>query len=41
MTSADLVKSVGASDFNARQLKQILEPGTIVPAVNQFEMNLH
>ncbi|VDO00037.1 unnamed protein product [Rodentolepis nana] len=36
-----LVKSIGVSNFNKRQLERILAAGTIPPAVNQVEVNLH
>jgi len=34
-----LVRSIGVSNFNIKQLKEILEQGTIKPAVNQIEVN--
>ncbi|VDO10521.1 unnamed protein product [Rodentolepis nana] len=41
LVSAGLAKSVGVSNFNKRQIERIIEHGTIVPAVNQIEVNLH
>nr|CDS26970.2 aldo keto reductase family 1 member B4 [Hymenolepis microstoma] len=41
LVPAGLAKSVGVSNFNKRQLERIIKHGTIVPAVNQIEVNLH
>ncbi|KAM7532433.1 hypothetical protein Aperf_G00000133119 [Anoplocephala perfoliata] len=34
-------KSIGVSNFNKHQIRHIVKHGTIVPAVNQVEVNLH
>lgn len=36
-----LVKCIGVSNFNRRQIERILASGSIPPAVNQVEVNLH
>ncbi|KAL5107112.1 15-anhydro-D-fructose reductase [Taenia crassiceps] len=41
LVSAGLVKSIGVSNFNRRQLERILASCTIPPAVNQVEVNIH
>lgn len=41
LVSAGLVKSIGVSNFNKRQLERILASCTIPPAVNQVEVNIH
>uniref|UniRef100_A0A0R3WXW4 Aldo_ket_red domain-containing protein n=1 Tax=Hydatigena taeniaeformis TaxID=6205 RepID=A0A0R3WXW4_HYDTA len=41
LVSAGLVKSIGVSNFNKRQLERILASCTICPAVNQVEVNIH
>ncbi|KAM7533782.1 hypothetical protein Aperf_G00000116940 [Anoplocephala perfoliata] len=41
LVSAGLVKSVGVSNFNRRQIEHIIQHCRIVPAVNQIEVNLH
>lgn len=41
LVPAGLAKSVGVSNFNKRQLETIMQHGTMVPAVNQVEVNLH
>ena len=35
MISKGLVKSIGISNFNSEQIKDILEKGKIVPVTNQ------
>lgn len=41
LISAGLVKSIGVSNFNKRQIERILKSCTIPPAVNQVEVNIH
>ncbi|KAL5106565.1 Aldo-keto reductase family 1 member B1 [Taenia crassiceps] len=41
MVAAGLVKSIGVSNFNKRQIECILASCTIPPAVNQVEVNIH
>ncbi|EUB55281.1 1,5-anhydro-D-fructose reductase [Echinococcus granulosus] len=41
LVTAGLVKSIGVSNFNKRQLERILAVCTIPPAVNQIEVNPH
>eukprot|EP00108_Taenia_solium_P009083 TsM_000353300 transcript=TsM_000353300 gene=TsM_000353300 len=41
LVSAGLVKSIGVSNFNKRQIERILASCTIVPAVNQVEVNIN
>ncbi|KAL5106889.1 Estradiol 17 beta-dehydrogenase 5 [Taenia crassiceps] len=41
LVSAGLVKSIGVSNFNKRQLERILVSCRIPPAVNQVEVNIH
>ncbi|KAM3179806.1 hypothetical protein ACTXT7_017560 [Hymenolepis weldensis] len=41
LVPAGLAKSVGVSNFNKRQIEHIIKHGTMVPAVNQVEVNLH
>ncbi|EUB55280.1 Prostaglandin-E(2) 9-reductase [Echinococcus granulosus] len=41
LVSAGLVKSIGVSNFNKRQMEVILEACAIPPAVNQVEVNIH
>ncbi|KAL5962121.1 Aldo-keto reductase family 1 member A1-A [Taenia solium] len=41
LVSAGLVKSIGVSNFNKRQLERILASCRIPPAVNQVEVNIH
>ncbi|VDL59711.1 unnamed protein product [Hymenolepis diminuta] len=41
LVPAGLTKSVGVSNFNKRQIEHIIKHGTMVPAVNQVEVNLH
>ncbi|KAL5964684.1 15-anhydro-D-fructose reductase [Taenia solium] len=41
LVSIGLVKSIGVSNFNKRQIERILESCTIPPAVNQVEVNIH
>uniref|UniRef100_A0A0R3WGA0 Aldo_ket_red domain-containing protein n=1 Tax=Taenia asiatica TaxID=60517 RepID=A0A0R3WGA0_TAEAS len=41
LVSTGLVKSIGVSNFNKRQIERILESCTIPPAVNQVEVNIH
>ncbi|EUB55282.1 Estradiol 17 beta-dehydrogenase [Echinococcus granulosus] len=41
LVSAGLVKSIGVSNFNKRQIERILASCTIPPAVNQVEVNIH
>lgn len=41
LVSAGLVKSIGVSNFNKRQIERILASCTIPPAVNQVEVNIN
>lgn len=41
LVSAGLVRSIGVSNFNKRQLERILASCRIPPAVNQVEVNIH
>ncbi|KAM7534386.1 hypothetical protein Aperf_G00000116594 [Anoplocephala perfoliata] len=41
LVTADLAKSVGVSNFNKRQIERIIKHGTMVPAANEIEVNLH
>ncbi|VDM17638.1 unnamed protein product [Hydatigera taeniaeformis] len=41
LVSAGLVKSIGVSNFNKRQIERVLSICTIPPAVNQVEVNIH
>ncbi|KAM7534509.1 hypothetical protein Aperf_G00000117206 [Anoplocephala perfoliata] len=41
LVSDGLVRSIGVSNFNKRQIEDIIAHGSIVPAVNQIEVNLH
>ena len=41
LVSAGLVKSIGISNFNKRQVDRILKVCKIPPAVNQVEVNLN
>ncbi|VDK24473.1 unnamed protein product [Taenia asiatica] len=41
MVAAGLVKSIGVSNFNKRQIECILASCMIPPAVNQVEVNIH
>ncbi|KAL5106825.1 Aldo-keto reductase family 1 member A1-A [Taenia crassiceps] len=41
LVSAGLVKSIGVSNFNKRQIERILASCTITPAVNQVEVNIN
>nr|CDS21186.1 aldo keto reductase family 1 member B4 [Echinococcus granulosus] len=41
LVSDGLVKSIGVSNFNKRQIERILSSCTIPPAVNQVEVNIH
>ncbi|VDM22179.1 unnamed protein product [Hydatigera taeniaeformis] len=41
LVTVGLVKSIGVSNFNKRQLERILASCTIPPAVNQVEVNIH
>ncbi|PVD33826.1 hypothetical protein C0Q70_05087 [Pomacea canaliculata] len=36
-----LVKHIGCSNFNSKQLQRLLDEGRIQPAVNQFEVNCY
>ncbi|KAM7534057.1 hypothetical protein Aperf_G00000116896 [Anoplocephala perfoliata] len=38
---AGLVKSIGVSNYNKRQLEHLMKHCKVVPAVNQIEVNLH
>uniref|UniRef100_A0A5K3FNR7 Aldo_ket_red domain-containing protein n=2 Tax=Mesocestoides corti TaxID=53468 RepID=A0A5K3FNR7_MESCO len=40
LVAAGLVKSIGVSNFNRKQLDRIMSAGSIVPAVNQIEVNV-
>ncbi|KAL5106708.1 Prostaglandin F synthase 1 [Taenia crassiceps] len=41
LVHAGLVRSIGVSNFNKRQLERILASCRIPPAVNQIEVNIH
>ncbi|VDK46008.1 unnamed protein product [Taenia asiatica] len=41
LVHAGLVRSIGVSNFNKRQIERILASCTIPPAVNQVEVNIH
>ncbi|VDO02530.1 unnamed protein product [Rodentolepis nana] len=41
LVTAGLVKSIGVSNFNKRQIERIIAQSSIAPAVNQVEVNLH
>nr|CDS26963.1 aldo keto reductase family 1 member B4 [Hymenolepis microstoma] len=41
LVSTGLVKSIGVSNFNKRQIEKIIAHANIFPAVNQVEVNLH
>ncbi|KAM7534261.1 hypothetical protein Aperf_G00000116871 [Anoplocephala perfoliata] len=41
LVAAGLVKSIGVSNYNKRQIECLIKNCTIVPAVNQVEVNLH
>ncbi|KAM7534518.1 hypothetical protein Aperf_G00000116845 [Anoplocephala perfoliata] len=41
LVTAGLVKSIGVSNYNKRQIERILKSCKIPPAVNQVEVNLH
>uniref|UniRef100_A0A0R3WMU3 Aldo_ket_red domain-containing protein n=1 Tax=Hydatigena taeniaeformis TaxID=6205 RepID=A0A0R3WMU3_HYDTA len=41
LVSTGLVKSIGVSNFNKRQMERILASCTIPPAVNQVEVNIN
>ncbi|KAM7533957.1 hypothetical protein Aperf_G00000116694 [Anoplocephala perfoliata] len=41
LVAAGLVKSIGVSNYNKRQIEHLIKHCKIVPAVNQVEVNLH
>ena len=40
LVAAGLVRSIGVSNFNSVQIDNIIQKGSIVPAINQVELTL-